>query len=519
MLPDYLNILFSVILLLLTLFISTLFFKSFRKQSTKFRPPPSPPSLPIIGHLHLLTGSVMPKSFQTLAALYGPLIQLHLGASTCVVVSNAQVAKEVLKTHELNFSNRPQFGSSNYFLYKGSYFITAPYGPHWRFMRKICMTKLLSTSQLNKFTHVREQEITKLLEFLIMCGNEGKDSDLSMELTTLTNNILCRMAMSSSRMGHAANDAKEIHHLIKEFFDVGAKLSVGEILGPLGKFDLFGYGKKLTKIVGNFDQIVERIMKELEEKMDVLNDHKDCEIEGGDMMDILLQVYKDANAEVRLTRNDIKAFFLDIFLAGTDTIAVALQWAMVEIINHPKVFNEIRAEIDSVVGLCKLVKESDVQNLTYLQAVVKEVLRLHPTAPFVLRQSAEDCKINGYDIKGEARTLVNVYAIMRDPESWVKPEEFIPERFLINPDGINGQENLMENKGQDFMYLPFGNGRRGCPGASLALSVLHVTIGALIQCFDWKVKDGDKVDINEGFSAGLAKPLVCYPVIHCNPFK
>jgi len=103
--------------------------------SSKFRPPPSPRSLPIIGHLHHI-GSVIPKSFQTLSRQYGPLIQLNLGPSTSIVVSNEQVAKQVMKTHDLKFSYRPQFGSSHDYLYKGSYFITAPYGPYWRFMKK-----------------------------------------------------------------------------------------------------------------------------------------------------------------------------------------------------------------------------------------------------------------------------------------------------------------------------------------------------------------------------------------------
>lgn len=187
---------------------------------------------------------------------------------------------------------------------------------------------------------------------------------------------------------------------------------------------------------------------------------------------------------------------------------------MAEIMNNPRILNKLKAEIDAVVGTSTLVKESDIPNLPYLQAVVKEVLRLHPPAPFALRQSIEDCIINGYDIKGQTRTLINVYAIMRDPEAWANPEEFIPERFL------DDDQNVMKMKSEDFRYIPFGFGRRGCPGASLALMVIQVTLAALVQCFDWKIKGGDKVNMEEGssFSAGLAKPLVCYPVICLNPF-
>ncbi|MED6158016.1 hypothetical protein PIB30_028835 [Stylosanthes scabra] len=431
----------------LVLFIFTLLMIKFHSitrtsNSSSGNKLPSPPSLPIIGHLHLL-GSVIPKSFEALARIYGPLIQLRLGASTCIVVSNAQVAREVMKTHELNFCYRPNFGSSEYFLYKGSYFITAPYGPYWRFMKKLCVTQLLSSSQLGRFMHIREQEIKKLLKSLMVCSKEGRECDLGFELTTLTNNILCRMAMSTTTCLDN-DDAVEIHGLVKEFLEVGAKLSIGEVFGRLGKLDLFGYGKKLVKIVAKFDCILERIMEE-HEHGDGCDDDEESTL---DMMYILLRVYRDPNAQVRLTRNDIKAFFLDIFLAGTDTSSVALQWSMAEILNHPTILKKLKAEIDGVVGSTRLVNESDVPNLPYLQAVVKEVLRLHPTAPFALRQSSEDCIINGFYVKAQTRTLINVYAIMRDPQSWHNPQDFIPERFLDH-DQAN---DIIKTSVNDFRY-------------------------------------------------------------------
>ncbi|ESW34281.1 hypothetical protein PHAVU_001G139400 [Phaseolus vulgaris] len=490
---------FSLAFILFTLLLKSLGILQTKNGSVGA--PPSPPSLPIIGHLHLV-GSVVPKSFQALARRYGPLIQLRLGASTCVVVSNAQVAKEVMKTHDLNFCYRPQFGSSENYSYKGSDFVTAPYGPYWRFIKKLCVTQLLSTTQLGRLRHIRQQEIEKLLKSLLECSSEGRETNLNRDLAALTNNVLCRMAMSTTCCLDDVNDGEDIIGLVTEFMHMGAKLSMGEVLGPLGKFDLFGYGKKLVRIVGKFDGILERILQE----------HEANNSERGDMMDILLRVHKDPNAEMRLTRNDIKAFFLDIFLAGTDTSSTASQWAMAEIMNNPGVLTKVREEIDAVVGSSRLVTESDLPNLPYLQAVVKEVLRLHPTAPFALRESAEDCTINGYDIKSQTRTLINVYAIMRDPEAWANPEEFIPERFLL--------DDSDEMKGGDFRYLPFGSGRRGCPGSSLALTVIQGTVASLIQCFEWKTKGGERVCLEEGssFSTGLAKPLVCYPVTRFNPF-
>ncbi|KDO57269.1 hypothetical protein CISIN_1g045055mg, partial [Citrus sinensis] len=433
------------------------FIKTYLKQApSSISPPPSPPALPLIGHLHLV-GKVLPKSFQTLARRYGPLMQIRLGASACVVVSNADVAKEIFKTQELNFSSRPEFGSSEYFIYRGSRFVLAQYGDYWRFMKKLCMTRLLAVPQLDMFIDVREQEKIKLVESVMKCYREGKPCHLSSELTTLTNNTICRMAMST-RCSGSHNEAKEIEGLVRTCLELAGKVSVGDVLGPFKIFDFSGSGKKLVSALHKFDRIVERILKEHEEEA-IKGFEAD---QRKDLMDILLEIYRDSNAELKLTKKDIKSFLLDVFMAGTDTSSAAMQWAMGELLNRPEAFNKLREEINAVVGPNRLVKESDVQNLPYLRAVIRETLRLHPSAPLIIRECAEDCMVNGSLVKAKTRVLVNVYAIMRDPELWANPDEFMPERFLERS-GEKIGEHQMEFKGQNFRYLPFGSGRRGCP--------------------------------------------------------
>ncbi|KAH7512430.1 3,9-dihydroxypterocarpan 6A-monooxygenase [Ziziphus jujuba] len=500
--------LFYVYLLLtfITAFLFHSFIKTHLKPNPVLKAPPSPQALPIIGHLHLI-GSVLPRSFQTLARLHGPLMQLRLGASSCVVVSNSNVAKEIFKTQELNFLSRPEFGSSEYFIYRGSRFVTAQYGDYWRFMKKLCMTRLLAVPQLDRSIKIREQEVVKLYERVKARSQEGKPCDLSSELTTLTNNTICRMAVST-RCSGSDNQAEKIKNWVKECLMLAGKLSAGDILGPLRFLDLSGNGKKLVSALKCFDQLVEKIMKEHEANVNGSEEKRTM-----DLMDILLEIYNDPKAELKLSRNDIKSFLLDIFMAGTDTSSTAMQWAMGELINRPQVLKKLRDEINSVVGPDRLVKESDVPNLPYLRAVMRETLRLHPSAPLIIRECGEDCKVNGYLVKAKSRVLVNVYAVMRDPAQWSDPEEFIPERFLEMSEERIG-EHQMEFKGQNFRYLPFGSGRRGCPGASLAMLVMQPAVATLVQRFDWKVKDGDMVDLTQGsgFAAEMAKPLVCYPI-------
>ncbi|PPS12023.1 hypothetical protein GOBAR_AA08637 [Gossypium barbadense] len=317
------------------------------------------------------------------------------------------------------------------------------------------------------------------------------------------------MAMGR-RYSNNPSQAAEIRKIITVTLKYAAKFHLAEVFGPLQKFDLFGKGKRLNLTLKGYDQLIEQIMKDYQD-----NDLKyNCENDDEkDVMDILLETYKDADAEVKLTRDQIKNFFMELFMAGVDTTAAVIRWAMEELINHPNIFKILREEIDSIVGNNRLIKESDVPKLPYLQAVAKEILRLHPPSPFLRRLSNKDSKINGFDIQKGTRVFINVYMLMRDPNCYKEPEKFMPERFL---------GNCTEMKGRDFHYLPFGRGRRGCPGASLAKSLLHATIGALVQCFDWKVKDGEKADTEAtgtGYSGAFASPLPCYPITRFDPFQ
>ncbi|MBA0740055.1 hypothetical protein Gogos_013278 [Gossypium gossypioides] len=496
---------------LLILIISTLFLlflvKSFRNLKSKSKYPPTPPALPIIGHIHLLK-SGLPTSFQSLARIYGPLMQIRVGAANFVVASDAKSAQQILRTFDADFASKFQPGPTNYHIYEDSSFTNAPYGAYWRYMKKLCMTKLFTGSQLDRFNGIREQETSKLLKSLLNKSKAGEPCDLAAEVTELTNNMIYRMAMGR-RCSNYPNQAAEIRRFITDSMKYAAKFHFGEVFGPLKKFDLFGNGKRLKLTLKGYDQLIEQIMKDYQDN-DLETSENDDE---KDVMDILLESYKDTNAEVKLTRDQIKNFFMELFMAGVDTTAAAIRWAMAELINHPNIFKILREELDSVVGNNRLIKESDVPKLPYLQAVVKEILRLHPPGPLLRRVSNKDSKINGFDLKKGTRVFINVYMIMRDPNCYKEPEKFMPERFL----GYS-----TEMKGQDFHYLPFGSGRRACPGASHAMFVMHATIGALTQCFDWKVKEAEKVDTEvagTGYSGAFAVPLLCYPNTRFDPFQ
>nr|POE60331.1 cytochrome p450 [Quercus suber] len=366
------------------------------------------------------------------------------------------------------------------------------------------MNELLSTRQVEKSHAVRHEEITLFLHKVLESAKKKQVLDMGAELMKLTNNSTCRVIMSM-RCSDEDGEAESIRQLVKESIEIGAKVSFGDVLGPLRILAFWLYGRKVIDVSLRYDEILERVLKQHENSGELKRDNED-------LMDILLKVYQVDKAEFKINRTHLKAFLLDLFAAGTNTSSEAMQWTIAELINHPDVFNKVRKEIKDAVGSTRLVEESDVPILPYLQAVVKEALRLHPPVPVIIRECREACKIKDLDIPKKTMVAVNVYAIMRDTKIWDYPNDFRPDRFLDSSKQKDGME-----------YIPFGAGRRACPGSKLALSVVHTTVAAMVQCFDWKVdgKGGDhkvNMQVGPGISMPMAQPFKCIPVVHYNPF-
>ncbi|KAI3412223.1 uncharacterized protein J3R85_017595 [Psidium guajava] len=473
------------------------------------RLPPSPWYIPILGHLHLLA-PIPHQALHKLADRFGPLIHLWLGSIPCIVVSSAEMAKEFLKTHEACFSNRPYSAAVDYLTYGSQDFSFAPYGQYWMFMKKLCMSELLGGRTLDLLLPVRREEMDRFLASMLKKAEVGEEVDVGGELVKVTNHVISRMTMNT-RCSDNDDEASEVRKLVQETAELTGKFNLSDYIWFCKNLDLQGFGKRLKEVRDRFDAMTDRIIKEHEEARKIRNEGGGSEA-ARDLLDILLDISEDESSEMRLTRENIKAFLLDIFVAGTDTSAITAEWALAELINHPEVLEKARREIDTVVGNARLVQESDIPDLPYLQAIVKETLRLHPTGPLILRESSEACTVAGYEIPAKTRLLVNVWAIGRDPKHWEDPLEFRPERFL--------RENKarMDVRGQHFQLLPFGSGRRGCPGTSLALQVVQTSLARMVQCFEWQVTG--KLDMEEGPGITLprARPLVCVPAARLCPF-
>ncbi|KAH9705879.1 cytochrome P450 [Citrus sinensis] len=451
--------------------------------------PPSPLALPIIGRLHLLV--------------------------SCIVACSPETAKEILKTHETSFCDRPISATVDYLTYGSADFAFAPYGPHWKFMKKICMTQLLGGQTLNQFIPIRSEEIKRFMQLMLKKAKASEAVDVGRELIRLTNNVMPRMTMGQI-CSNNEEEADEVMNLVLSIFELSGKFNLADCIWFCKNLDLQGFGKKMKEARKRFDTMMERIIKEHEETRKT-NKETGRDDAPNDLLDILLTVSEDESSEIKLTRENVKAFFMNIFSGGTDTSAITTEWALAELINHLDIMNKAKEEIDVVAGKNRLVEESDIANFPYLQALVKETLRLHPAGPMSVRESTENCTINGYEIPAKTRVFINVWSIGRDPKHWEAPLEFRPERFIAE----DGKSQLAV-RGKHYHYIPFGSGRRACPGISLALHMVHSTLAAMIQCFDWKVNGGDgaTVDMEEapGLTLPRAHPLICVPAARLNPF-
>lgn len=506
---------YAILLLLIALLLGVFIFFITKQKWLTLRLPPSPRALPIIGHLHLL-GPLIHHSFHELSSRYGTLLYLKLGSVPCILASTPELAKQLLKANDLAFSSRKNSLAADHLTYN-SPFAFAPYGPYWKFINKLVTTELLGNRTLNQFLSIRTKELHEFIRYLANKAEAGERVNVTDGLLKLTSNIISQM-MLSIRCSGTDSQAEEARTLVREVTNILGEFNVSDFIWFCRNLDLQGFRKRFEDVHKRYDALLEKIItdrEELRKQKEITYKRGDHDVK--DLLDILLDALENKNLEITLTRNHIKALVLDFFTAATDTSALAIEWSLAELINHPMVLEKARKEIDKIVGNNRLVEESDCPNLPYIQAIIKETLRLHPPIPLISRKSIQECNINGYTIPADTLLFVNVWSIGRDSKCWENPMEFKPERFLQSNEGDGPR--LIDVKGQHFQLLPFGTGRRGCPGLSLAMQEVPTMLAAMIQCFDWRVVSPSGVETNvvdmterPGLTVPRAKDLVCVPV-------
>ncbi|RHN60887.1 putative cytochrome P450 [Medicago truncatula] len=513
-------------IVLLLLFLLPLFsvFKRNKKSQPHLPLPPSPPTIPIIGHLHLLK-PLIHHAFRDLSERYGPLISLRLGSARFIVVNTPSLAKEFLKTHELVYSHRKMNIAINMVVYDDATFAFAPYGSYWKFIKKLSTTELLGNRTIGQFLPIRTQELDEFIQTLTNKSKARESLNLTQALLKLSNNIISRMMLSIETSG-TDNQAEQARALVREVTQIFGEFNVSDFIGFFKNFDLQGFKKRALDIHKRYDALLEKIISDREESRRKTKVIEDGSLNGEerlkDFLDILLNVFEEKDLEVNFTRSHIKSLILDYFTAATDTTAISVEWAISELFNNPRVLKKAQEEVERVVGKERLVCEEDSPNLPYIHAIIKETMRLHPPIPMIMRKGMEDCVVDGKMVPKGSMVCVNIWAMGRDQKIWENALDFKPERFLENKEGNN-----IDMKGHHYELLPFGSGRRGCPGMPLAMRQLPTVVGALVQCFEWKMLDsegkildrGKTIDMDErpGLTAPRANDLICIPISRMNP--
>jgi cytochrome P450 family 93 subfamily A len=280
-----------------------------RKKKKNHLTPPCPLSIPIIGHLHLI--SKLPhQSFHKLSTHYGPIMKLFLGSKLCVVTSSPEIAKEFLKTNETYFSNRFRSAAVDYLSYGSKGFLFATYGDYWKFMKKMCMSELLGGRTLDQLRPLRLQETMRFLRLLQRKGEAGEVVDVGGELLTLTNSIIARMAMSKTCSENEIDDVQDIRKMVTDTAELAGKFNVSDFIWFFKNLDFQGMNKRLKEIMHRFDTMMERVIREHQEERKKRKENGDGTAHVMDLLDILLETLENESTEIKLTRENVKAFIL-----------------------------------------------------------------------------------------------------------------------------------------------------------------------------------------------------------------
>ncbi|RZC45863.1 hypothetical protein C5167_038812 [Papaver somniferum] len=458
--------------------------------------PTGPPRWPIVGNL-LQLGPLPHKDFTRYCEKYGPLVYVRLGSVDAITTNDPDIIREILVQQDEVFASRPRTLAAVHLASGCGDVALAPLGLHWKRMRRICMEQLLSTKRIESFANHRVDEAKHLVQDVLTRSKAG-EVNVRQVLGAFSMNNVTRIALGLINNGEFDDDDDDDGEDDGESeVDIG-----GDSLNQFGDDETIQ--KEMRDVEKRMDEFHKRILEghRKEERLSAL---KESEM---DFVDILLSLPGEDGKE-HLEDVEIKALIQDMIAAATDTSSVANEWAMAEVIKHPRVLLKIQEELDSVVGRDRMVTESDLSHLNYLRCVVREIFRMHPAGLFLIpHESVKATNINGYYIPEKTRVFINTHALGRNSRIWDNVDEFRPERHLLE-DG----SRVEISHGGDFRILPFSAGKRRCPGAPLGVFFVLMGLARLFHCFDWGPPDGLKpedIDTTEvyGMTMPKAKPLI-----------
>ncbi|OEL27999.1 Cytochrome P450 71A1 [Dichanthelium oligosanthes] len=468
-------------------------------QNTR-RLPPAPRGLPLIGNLHQV-GALPHRALRALAAANGApdLLRLRLGQVPALVASSPAAAAALMREHDSAFATRPYFRTAEILTYGFQDLVFAPHGEHWRHVRRLCSAHVLSAARSHGYNGMREREVAALAQTIRGQASSSSSAgvvDVSKALYGFANGVICRAVSGTGRLSREEEGRRSelFRELIEENTALLGGFCVGDFFPSLAWADaLSGAGARAWRNFKRWDELLEKVVQEHEARR--RGDDNDGDEE--DFVDVLLALQAEKQDDgFELTRDAIKSLLADMFAAGTETSFIALEWAMSELVRNPAAMQKLQRELRRADAL-----GATTTTTPYLRAVVKETLRLHPPVPLLLpRECMRDATVLGFHVAKGTRVFVNAWAVGRDPASWGAPDEFRPERFLA-------ADSEVDFRGAHFQLVPFGAGRRVCPGMQFGLATVELALASLARLFDWEIPGGAAPgDLDMSDAPGLATP-------------
>ncbi|CAL0308349.1 unnamed protein product [Lupinus luteus] len=465
------------------------------KGSNGREPPMVSGSWPLLGHLPMLSGSKATHHILgDLADRYGHVFTIKLGSAVVLVVNNWESAKECFTINDLNVSYRPSILMTEHMTYNQCMLSFSPYGAYWRKIRKMSNSGILSKNKVDLLSDIRGLEVKSSIQELFNFWSRKKDEsnfmlvEMKQWFRELALNVIFHIAAGKKDFGgDATNNDKEAQKYIKtirKFLRLIGTYTVADAIPLLRWFDFGGYEKDMKKTFKELDYLIGGWLEEHRKKA---LDHD--EKRNKDFIDVMLTMIDGSTIEGIDSDTAIKATTMALILGATDSSIAIHTWTICLLLNNPHTLEKVKEEIDINVGKERCVNESDINNLVYLQAVVNETLRLYPPVPLITREFAEDCNIGGYYVKKGTRLFTNAWKIQTDPIMWPDPLEFKPERFLTTHKDV-------DFRGHHFEFIPFGCGRRICPGITFGIRTTYLTLATFLQSFDISKPSSKPIDMS-----------------------
>ncbi|KAF1001612.1 cytochrome P450 76A1-like isoform X1 [Apium graveolens] len=467
--------------------------------------PPGPRGWPVFGYMFNL-GSFPHRSLEALRQQYGPVVWLNLGFVNTMVLLSAGAAEDFFKNHDLSFVDRFTYDSTRPHDY---YTVSIAFGSsstYWRTLRRICTSEIFANKRINDTVLIRQKRVDELLSWIeneVEKSAGGRIVVRDFVFPTFFN-MIGNLTLSRNLADPQSEISSEFCTALADFHECVGRPNISDIFPWLRRFDLQGIRTTADRSLGKAIEIISTFVKE---RMRERQQNQELSSEQQDFLDVLLDYRGTGKAEpAKLSEFQVTVFLMEMFFAGTETSSATIEWAMCELLQNPNQMKKIKAELVRVVGENNKVQENDIGSLPYLHAIVEETLRIHPPAPLLIpRKAVRDTNFMGYSIPKNTQVMINYWAIGRDEDSWEDALSFKPERFL---------DSNINYKGQSYEFLPFGSGRRMCPGLPLAHRMVHLVLGSLLHHFDWELcDDGKTIDMREtmGVSAKKLGPLQAIP--------